>query len=187
MMKRLFIALPLEKTGLEELEKIASCISRFGSSLKMVPPQQYHITLKFLGDTPESRIDDIRAGLMSLRCNAIHYRLTGLGSFPNVIAPSVIWAGMDADTVIKELAREVDDFTRELGFPSEKRTFSPHLTLARVRRDHTVPRELAELIKSSSRIILGEGTFRRLVLYESALSKTGPTHTELETLSLNGE
>ena len=187
MMKRLFIALPLEKPGLKELEDIVSSLSQYSSSLKMVPLHQYHITLKFLGDTPESRINEIRDGFRSLSSGAINYRIRGIGAFPSVSAPSVIWAGIDADPILKDLAQRVDDYTHSFGFPAEKRSFSPHLTLARIRRECNAPPALVKLINNSREKILGEGTFRKLVLFESVLSKTGPSHNELVTLSLNGE
>jgi len=188
MMKRLFIALPLDEEGRKKLRVAWQTFERFDSTLKRVSPDQYHLTLKFLGDTSEETVRGLMESFSSLATvPAIHYSLKGLGAFPQVSSPSVIWAGIETGPVLKTLVQKVEELALGLGFPREKRSFSPHLTLARVKRNRSVPGELVSYITENRETLFGNGIFRTLVLYESVLSKTGPQYTELATLSLNGE
>jgi 2'-5' RNA ligase len=102
-----------------------------------VAPGNLHLTLKFLGTVPETRIDAIVAALTQsgLDLRPFEAQIRGLGAFPSGTRPRVIWAGVtDGATEMVELARRVDAALAELGFAREERPFSPHVTLGRVRR-----------------------------------------------------
>lgn len=188
MMKRLFIALPLDEEARKNLRVVWQTLARFDPVLKRVRPDQYHLTLKFLGDTPEETVRCISESFSSLATiPAIQYSLRGLGAFPQASSPSVIWAGIETGPVLITLVQKVEQFVLGFGFPREKRSFSPHLTLARFKKDRSVPRDLISYITENRETLFGDEIFRTLVLYESVLSKTGPQYTELATLSLNGE
>lgn len=172
----MFIALPVAVPGIEpvraELEKSGRC-------LKVVRDNNYHITLKFLGDTDRARCE----GLVSAMDNAarphrIECIIKGLGCFPSVASPSVLWAGMEHDcSLMDKLFLFTEKSAVAAGFPPERRKFVPHLTLARVRRDSTVPDALKNYIRDNSETVYAGCVIDRVVLFESVLKKGGPEYT----------
>ena len=146
--RRLFIALPVENPGLSgavhELE-------RYSGFLKIVSENNYHITLKFLGNTDLERFEELAAGLDSGEIPPkAEYSLKGLGCFPGLSNPKVIWAGMEYDReCLERIFRYAEKCAISAGFPAETGNFRPHLTLARVKRDLSVPAGLKDYIKSS--------------------------------------
>ncbi len=141
-MMRTFIAIELPDNVKRGLGKtITTCKEQVASrSVKWVAVDSIHVTLKFLGDVPASRIEDIRRALGPLCEGAPPMRLTvaGLGAFPSPTAPRVLWAGLEGDLgPLGALARKIDEALVDLGFPAENRPFAPHLTLARLREDAT--------------------------------------------------
>jgi 2'-5' RNA ligase len=99
--------------------------------------ENMHLTLKFLGDISPSNVDMLTQMLHAetdlFACFDI--RLTGLGSFPNLKQPRVIYIGIQAPAALKSLHRGIESASRRLGYESEERGFSPHLTVGRVKRN----------------------------------------------------
>lgn len=174
--KRMFIAMPLEAPGIDlvriELEKSGRC-------LKIVPDTNYHITLKFLGDTERTVCDRLVSALdNSSRPQRVECTIKGLGCFPGISNPSVIWAGMDYDSMLMDrLFKFTEDAALAAGFPPEQRKFVPHLTLARVRRKQAVPSILKEYIKSNGETVYSRCVIDKVILFESVLKKNGPEYT----------
>ncbi len=137
---RLFIAIELPPA-------ITTILTTAQEALKNVTPRQtvrwvdptgIHLTLKFLGDTPTDSQEMLRNALQQAVSGHVSFTLsTGhLGSFPNVQRPRVIWLGVERDLQsLDALQRSVERTIAPLGFPTEQRGFSPHLTLGRVRRE----------------------------------------------------
>ena len=104
--------------------------------LRLVSPDGIHLTLKFLGQVPVPRLSSVTAAMDRVAACAAPFEieLRGLGGFPNLEAPRVLWVGIDGDPAsLAELAGAMDAELTLLGFPAESRPFAPHLTLARVR------------------------------------------------------
>ena len=133
---RSFIAIELPeklKTELEELVSRLKSESRTG--VKWVNPQSIHVTLKFLGDVPVDRLDEITGALKDALHGIKPFRLTvaGLGVFPNPQRVRVAWVGVSGKMdALERLQQRVDSELALLGFATESRKFTPHLTLARV-------------------------------------------------------
>lgn len=105
---------------------------------KWAPPANAHLTLRFLGETAEHQRDRIVQGLATLCAQerVFSLSLSGLGCFPNFRAPRIIWQGIQGDLpALARLQAPVEALARTVGFAAEERPFSPHLTLARARRD----------------------------------------------------
>jgi RNA 2',3'-cyclic 3'-phosphodiesterase len=102
-------------------------------TMRWVTDASFHITLKFLGDTPAQRIATIEAALSRLRGHApFTLTLAGLGAFPNWRSPNVVWIGAGgAVGALHRLRDDVEQHLAPLGYPTEARPFSPHLTLGR--------------------------------------------------------
>lgn len=184
-MPRLFIALPIEADVKKNISEIYQFLSGHNQSLKAVVPDHYHITVKFLGGCTDDLARKIESSFAKINCphEEIPFTASGLGVFPNLKMPSVIWAGLNiSGEKIKDLYRRIEDFASALGFEKEKRDFSPHLTLARVRRGKKISDELRGYIMNNRETLFGESSFKRLVLYSSNLTPEGPVYTEVRSL-----
>lgn len=134
---RLFIAIHLPDEVKDAIEDTFSPVSRQRPrGLRFVKPDNIHLTLKFLGDTDEGLLPELTGSLEEVAPahNPFSLAITGAGAFPNLERPRVFWVGVAGDVeVIAALAKGVDDVCTGLGFPREKRAYSPHVTIARVK------------------------------------------------------
>src|SRR5437762_3129412 len=134
---RLFVALELPAAVRENLGALLKALRAVSPQTRWVRPENLHLTLKFIGEVPETEFAVIRNALAAARSDqpvALEFR--GLGFFPNEKRPRVFWAGIEASPNLKTLAAEIDRAMEKLGIPCEQRPFSPHLTLARS-EEHT--------------------------------------------------
>ena len=143
---RLFVALEIPSAVRQNLATLLAFMRSITKEPRWVRAENLHVTLKFLGDTPEGKIDAIRSALSEIRSdNPVALDFRGLGFFPNEKHPRVFWAGMEASPNLKTLAGDIEGGMEKLGIPREKREFSPHLTLARFERPR-LPEALRKLI-----------------------------------------
>jgi 2'-5' RNA ligase len=130
---RLFIALSLPDKVRRELARIQSGLQ--GAPLRWADPAGMHLTLQFLGETPEGRVAALLTALAALPAAPFTLRLEGLGAFPDLRRPRVIWVGLGGElAALSRLQAAVLAATAPLGFAPEERRFHPHLTLGRVRQ-----------------------------------------------------
>lgn len=130
---RLFTAIDLPA---EMLEKIGAFLARLRplAKLRWTPVENLHITTKFIGEWPESRIGEMKTGLGGVAfAGPIEIAVRGLGWFPNARRPRTFWAGVEGGEPLAALARATEHAVAKLGVPVETRAYSPHLTLARVK------------------------------------------------------
>ena len=133
MKLRTFIAIDIGP--MDTLVELEHEISSTGAQVKLVEPENIHITLKFLGDTDEKLIEDI-IGIMTECANPVRpftLEFKGAGVFPNLNYMKVAWVGIENYEPIVPLVKELDTKLERLGFRAEKRAFKPHITLARVK------------------------------------------------------
>jgi 2'-5' RNA ligase len=148
-----------------------------------VRPASIHLTLKFLGDIAEAQVPAIHRALETAARMEAAFTLTveGLGVFPDVRAPRVIWVGLTGEGPrLQALAAGVEATVAPLGFPTEARPFAPHLTLARVKeRGRDVGRALAgsRLLEQPHRV--GVLPVTAIALMRSELKPSGSVYTEL--------
>jgi 2'-5' RNA ligase len=131
---RLFIAVSIDERWREKLTKQCSLLQSKLPFQKWTDPADYHITLKFLGDTSLELINPIQKLLTDTAQATLPFQLTdnGWGSFGPQTAPAILWAGIGGEVNhLNQLQQNVDESMGELGFPQETRSFHPHLTLAR--------------------------------------------------------
>jgi 2'-5' RNA ligase len=149
-----------------------------------------HITVKFLGDIPESSLGTIRSVMdgAARGCRPFSLSVEGLGCFPDVARPRVVWAGVQRHASFWDLQKRLEDGLAGAGFPKERRDFSPHLTLARV-RDGVAGGKLAEIGRAVTHAtnrppvgmpVPGYG------LYRSVLRPTGAEYSLLYRTTLEG-
>lgn len=139
--ERLFVAVKLPGEQGRLLGQEAAVLSSRLKFAKWTYPDDYHITLQFLGDTPAAQIPALLAALkvISAGQEPFRLRLGEWGTFGAPESPRVLWAGISGELEkLQELQRKVVSATSGLGFKTEKRSYSPHLTLARKYRDERV-------------------------------------------------
>src|SRR5579872_1165887 len=149
-----------------------------------------HVTLKFIGhaiaDGATHKLEALRAALASVRVNGpIEMRFRGLGFFPNARRPRVIWCGMEASENLAELAADIERALEPLGIPAEKRKFTPHLTLARL-KDGGVP-PLAKAADEMKLREFGSAHETKFHLFQSFLKPSGAEYKKIESYSFAGK
>lgn len=188
--KRLFIALPFQREVIEALSEVKKMLQHNDAVLKIVPPQQYHLTLKFLGSVPFGRAEKMAEDFVRFMQSEETpvFSIRGLGAFPSLKKAQVVWAGIkEKNGRLESLQRCVEDFCGTYGFDREKRPFRPHLTLARVRRDRSISEDLRQYLTQNGDTRYIESFFNKLVLYSSILRPQGPLYEEIKTITLNQE
>lgn len=176
---RAFAAVPVPVEITRRMAGVIANARRDCSGVKWVDPANMHITLKFFGDVPVSRVDDLTAVLVAAAAEhrVFEVGVQGVGAFPSADRPRVFWAGIGqgGDALIS-LAGSVERATTEAGFPPSDRPFSPHLTLGRVRSDaqvHGLPEGLSVCVGKPWGNISADG----ITLYSSVLRPAGPIYT----------
>jgi len=163
---RLFTAIDLPTDVLLRLERLLTAL-RPEALIKWSPLDNLHITIKFIGEWPEQRMDDLHAALMSIAPREpFPIELRELGWFPNERSPRVLWTGVHGGSALLELAQETEKRLVQLGIRREERPFSPHLTLARI--NSTVPLgRLKQRVREMQATALGKFPVSRFALYRS--------------------
>ena len=154
-------------------------------SLTWSPTGNIHLTLRFLGDTAPRQRRDLIESLQTAAAGWRPFRLTvaGVGGFPNLRRPRVLWLGMDGDlAALTALQVAVETLVQGVGFAAEEKSFSPHLTLARSRRDAS-PRDMAAVGQAvgdyTPDLPPTAATIDYLVYFQSALRPGGAVYTPL--------
>ena len=191
---RLFIAIPLPKSLLKGLADVQYRLQGKvpHQSVRWARSEGIHLTLKFLGDTPTDKVPTITEALTVVGRNAPPCTLVvkGLGCFPNLRRPRVLWVGVNEPTGrLEALQKAVEEAMTSLGYKPERHSFTPHLTLGRVRQGTSGrdEREIAEAIEGTNVDQLAEFTADRFELIRSDLKPSGAEYTTLETFILQGD
>jgi 2'-5' RNA ligase len=187
---RAFVAIELSDAIKQALDRLQRLLAA-GASERMarwVSPRSIHLTLKFLGDIPERRVDEISAALRIACAGHAPFgvRLTDLGCFPNAKRLRVVWVGVGGDVApLVSLQRSIDQELERLDFKREKRGFTPHLTLARI-RDWVGPGERRELAARLSTLQVPPANMpvRSIAFIRSDLRPSGAVYSLLSTIPL---
>src|SRR5438128_9044052 len=175
---RVFIAVDLPNELRKELATLQRELEPLTDTARWVAPESIHITLKFLGEVAEKRIDDIDAALTGLTWKAFTITVRGVGFFPGNRSPRVFWAGMEAPTM-QNLAEELDTRLEPFGFEKENRAFRPHITLARA-RDSRIDSSLVNAASRYAERAFGAFTVDRLYLFQSVLKPSGAVYQRIK-------
>lgn len=182
---RCFIAVEVDETAvLKRIVHVQKELMSSGAKLKMVEPKNLHFTLHFLGNIGEGRIAELEDVLQIVEGEAFDVELVGMGCF-RPQRPRVIWIGCTegGDQIVqhqKLLGRQL----REHRFPAEKRKYSPHLTVARVRSGLNRI-ELMEIVQQHANQNFGKFHVKAIKLKKSTLTPKGPIYEDLVVNALN--
>lgn len=190
---RSFVAIELDRAIQAALRQIQSPLknSSAGHIARWVSPSSIHLTLKFLGDVPVSRVEEIGQAVQR-GCEGFSpfsIFLTSMGCFPHERRPRVIWVGIGGELeTLERLQNSVDTALNRLGFRPEKRGFTPHLTLGRI-RDRARPHERQALVKLLPTVVVPSSAsmlVRQVHFIRSDLRPTGAVYTHLSAVALAG-
>ena len=175
---RLFIAVDLPAGLKERLADVQRQLAEAAAYLRFTRPEGIHLTLKFLGEVESARLEHIVAAIQEAAAAAQPLELvtSGVGVFPSPRSARVVWVGVEGDLEsLQALQRDLNQRLQRLGFPRERGTFTPHLTVARV-RDGLGPAERAALERILAQLRPPEPVrfpVDELVLFESFLERGG--------------
>ena len=178
-----FIALDLGVPS--KIMEIENEIKKTGANIKLVEPKNMHLTLKFLGDTNEELIDEIEKIIKESveGIEPFNIQLKGTGVFPNPNYIKVIWIGIQNGEQIIAIAQKIDEKISKLGFKKEKRKFSPHLTIGRVKSAKNKDKLITVLEKYKD-IEFADIKIHSITLKKSDLTPKGPIYTNLKEIEL---
>jgi 2'-5' RNA ligase len=188
---RCFIAIELPdgvKRGLRELQAQLKAASL--APVKWVDPENIHLTLKFLGNVAAGRLDKIGQAMTEAvqGTSSFSLEVKELGVFPNPKRVQIVWVGVSGETEkLAILQQRIESGLEKLGFPSENRRFTPHLTLARL-RDRATPQErekLGQTIAETEFAAAGSFTVNSVKLMKSQLTPEGPIYSQLSSAVLD--
>jgi len=193
---RLFVALDIDDAIRRGIARYVEGIREFAPEARWVKQESLHVTLKFIGEQPDTAVKQIQDALTSVVAPQSEINFGEYGFFPTAKGARVFWIGIEAQPELAPLAAAIDEKLMTLGIPKEEREFSPHLTLARLpgrsgsprwrKEDHPTPtfqglqQQLAKLPAPQ----FGSMIVREFFLYESQLSPKGSTYTKLARFSL---
>ena len=186
---RSFLAFELPGDIREKVSKISGEVKNSGLNAGWVKPGNIHLTVIFMGNIDEKEIPGIISTIDNAACNHKTYDISlgGMGLFPDIRRPRVIWLGLNGE--IDGLASLRDDLQKSLkpfGIKQEKRPFKPHLTLGRFRKPIKDPVLLKKVIEKYRDTRGPGGKLQELVMFKSELNPGGAVYTRIHSWPLTG-
>jgi 2'-5' RNA ligase len=178
---RAFIAIDLPESVRAALRRKQASFRSASPDARWTPPEGIHLTLKFLGnEVSDAKVKEVSESLKSLgRFEGFAIGLKGFGFFPDARRPTVFWVGVEAPASLVQLAEQVEEAMRKIGFAREPRAFRPHLTLARFKVPKPQP-ALQALLTQQGEQELGNFEVSEFFLFESKLSPQGAEYRKVE-------
>jgi RNA 2',3'-cyclic 3'-phosphodiesterase len=188
---RTFIAVEMSPRVIGRADVLIDKLRVAGADVTWVRPQQMHLTLKFLGDVPDTETPDICRVVKEIAGQFEPFEIIfrGAGAFPNAREPRTLWIGIDdGGEELKRLQAELDEALKtKLGYAKERRGFHPHLTIGRVKRmDNESGDHLRRLLEENAHFDADLAIVDEVVTFASFLGRQGPTHEPLHHAELSG-
>jgi 2'-5' RNA ligase len=182
---RTFICIEIPESIKERIRRLQDTLRRIEAQISWTKPQSIHLTLKFLGGVRASRIERVSnaVGRAARGISPFEIEIGGAGCFPSARSPKALWVGVsNVPDPLQQLYSNIEDELAQDGFPREKRKFSPHLTIGRVRAPHNASRVAEELVSSGFR----SETFRatEVIVMRSDLNPSGSIYTRQAVIHL---
>ena len=175
---RVFVAVEISDSDV--ISSIVDLQSKIKIKAKPVLPQNLHFTLQFLGEISEDKVERIRHALKSIKFSPFKIKFKGLGTFPNMRSPKVVWIGTDDEgaEILSGLAEKVENLLMPIGFTSDK-PFKSHLTIFRIK--NKIGNVSKELEKFES-YDFGTQEISGIKLKQSILTPQGPLYSDIEVI-----
>ncbi len=170
-MIRLFVGLDLAQPLRTRLAMLSGGIQ----GARWVPMENYHITLRFIGEVPGHRAEEIDTALAALRARGFTLTLAGVGTFNRAGRATTLWAGVERSAALDHLQSKIETACQRAGLEPERRRFNPHVTLARL--DNAAEVKLAGYIQSHNLFRAEPVPVGHFTLFSSRLGKEASVYT----------
>lgn len=180
---RLFAGITIPQSIRDEIDDLIDSVQSGSEKVKWVKKENFHITLRFIGEVGEDRVGPLCRGLMNVGRNKTPFRisLSTVGAFPTMKFPRVYWIGVDqGEGMVRCLHNDINDELRKFGHDPEGKRFHPHVTIGRVRKTG-VQCQFPE-----DRTHFGEFLSEDFCLFKSTLTKRGPIYDIIEKIDFLG-
>jgi len=178
---RSFIAFDIDSESiLKKIAGVQSLLIKTGAGLKLVKPENIHITVRFLGNITQNMVEKIFEEMKKVQFAPFDVKIHGIGAFPHLRYPRVLWIGItEGADQLRNIFDQLEPRLRGLGFAPDTRGFSPHLTIARVKSGRNKA-ELVKCITENANCELGIIKAEWLRLKRSDLTPKGPIYSTLK-------
>lgn len=184
---RTFLAIDIPQRYKEIFSDIQNECKKFNPDIKWVEKENLHITIKFFGEISPPTLSTLKQKLNLVSYTPFKLKLYNIGYFPDEKNPRVIWIGIeDNSDSLKKINEVIEKILENLGFEKEKKFFSPHLTIGRVKSKKNFDK-LLQIFKKYESVSFGEFDVEKIILYKSELFPTGPVYTKICDFLLKGE
>jgi RNA 2',3'-cyclic 3'-phosphodiesterase len=169
---RLFVALDLPW----ELRQRVAMLANAGiPGAKWVPPENYHITLRFIGETPTYQAEEIDHALASLKARGFSLTLSGVGTFDRSGRSMSLWVGVERNPQLDHLQNKIETALQRIGLEPERRRFAPHVSLARL--DNASEAKLVGFVQAHNLFRSEPVPIEHFTLFSSLLGKEQSVYT----------
>ena len=187
---RLFVAIPIPEPVRDEIIRVQQELQPLVSRdvARWARSDQFHLTLRFLGDVPADGVEDLKksAGAVCRNARPLSLRAEGVGFFPNSRSPRVIWVGInDREGRLVSLQQQIETAVGQFSPEPGEKNFTGHVTLGRLKNPRPADtRDLAARAQSLEKRLFGEWTAHEIEIIRSELSPAGARHTLLAAFRL---
>ncbi|HKP86237.1 MAG TPA: RNA 2',3'-cyclic phosphodiesterase [Blastocatellia bacterium] len=183
---RAFICIEVPGAIKERIESLQRALKKNDAQISWVKPSNIHLTIKFLGDIPAPSVETVRGavGRASRSIGEFEIEIGGAGCFPSPRSPRVLWVGLSGlPEALKRLHSNIENELDREGFARERKRFSPHLTIGRVRSPHNAARTAEDLIATGFEPEAFRAT--EVIVMRSDLNSAGSVYTPQATIKLS--
>jgi len=179
-MIRSFIAFDIDNEEvIREIGRVQSALLETGADIKLVEPENIHITVRFLGEITPTMIDKVYSEMTKIVFSPFDIEIKGLGAFPSIRHINVIWAGIrKGANELRSIYYQLETNLQKLGLKPDDKGFTPHLTIARVKTSRK-KEELIRILKEFENYDFGIVKAKCLRLKKSVLTSKGPKYSTL--------
>jgi len=177
-MIRVFVAISMPPQIKDRLTRL--CTGLPGA--RWLPPENMHLTLRFLGETSEADMDSVQSSLRLIEVPSFSLVLDGIGTFGQGHRTRAIWVGVETSPDLRHLQSKIETSLVRAGFPPEHRKFTPHITLARFR--NALPRRIMQFVEANALFRAGPFPVERFAMFRSQLGKGGSVYNHLASYDL---
>ena len=180
---RVFIAVEVECT--HEMRRFMGAVQEENLPIRMVKPDNIHITLRFLGDISSEQVEAITRAVEGAveGVPPFEIRLKGVGVFPKMSNPRVVWIGLQNVEPLAKMVKDLEGPLNDLGFRPDRKGFKPHVTVGRVKKRKGIDR-LKALVDAFSKVEFSQQVVTAVALKKSQLTPHGPIYSDLSRTDL---
>jgi 2'-5' RNA ligase len=184
---RAFVAVDMDEASvISKLVDAQRALRNLGADLKLVEPENIHATVRFLGEVPAPTIELVKEQMNELKFGPFDMEFVGLGAFPNLRRINVVWVGMrKGGEQISQVFEQLEPRFRKIGFDPDRKGFSPHVTVARVKTGR-MREELAKFVDEMRDTPFGVIHVEEVRLKRSVLTPKGPVYSTIHTVRASG-